>query len=123
MGAGSCVANTTGVWGSGNGFTNAWAARFDGRVGVEGDLCLNGSCRNVHNLGDAGSAEGFVRVQQTSSPVFQTGIVQVDGSYRGGDVVLGTPTNSTSILVTCGDGMCNHGENGETIVSCPADCS
>jgi hypothetical protein len=120
-GAGSCVANTTGVLGAGGG--NAWAGRFDGRVGIEGDLCLNGVCRNVHTIGGPGTADGFVRVQQTASPEPQTGIVKVDGSFRSGDIVLGIPADHTSVLVTCGDGMCNYGNNGENNASCPADCS
>lgn len=112
-----------GVWGSNGGNTNAWAGQFNGRVGVEGDFCINGDCRNVHNWGPPGGFNDYVRVQETGDPVFQSGLVKLEGTVKSGQFVLGEPLASTSILLTCGDNLCNYGENGENPVNCPADCS
>lgn len=122
-GSGSCeaVSSSAGVYGSSVDKPNAWAGRFEGRVGIEGELCLNGDC--ISSWDTPGDAGNVVRVQKTSQPIVQTGLVNVEGSYQGGDLVLGTPDLSTSATFSCGDGICNYGNNGEDLVSCPADCS
>ncbi|USN53704.1 MAG: hypothetical protein H6760_00855 [Candidatus Nomurabacteria bacterium] len=114
---------STGVWGSNGGNANAWAGRFDGRVGVEGELCINGDCRDVSNWGPPGGYNDYVRVQDSGDPIFQSGLVKIQGTVKSGQFVLGAPTASTSILLTCGDNLCNYGENGENIVNCAEDCS
>ncbi|MFH0853752.1 MAG: hypothetical protein V1853_05095 [bacterium] len=123
---GVCTPNniTRGVWGSDGGFNEdpvSWAGRFDGRVGVEGDLCLNGDCRNASNWGPIAD-DSLVKVQDSPTPVFQTGEVKVEGSAKTGQFVLGEPLPSTPVSITCGDGLCNYGGNGESHSTCPVDC-
>jgi len=120
----NCAPNnlTRGVWGSDGGFANAWAGRYEGRVGVEGDLCINDDCRNSSNWGPI-EDESLVKVQNSNSPTFQIGEVRVEGSAKTGQFVVGEPLPTTPVFITCGDNLCNYGNNGESPVTCPADCS
>jgi len=124
-GGGICqgVVNSAGVLGSNGGFSNAWAGKFDARIGIEGELCINESCRTKANIIETSPYDEYVRVQQDSEPISQIGIVQVEGGYQGGILVLGEPTTVTSVLITCGDGVCDYGANGENLLTCSADCT
>ena len=122
-GEGVCVNNSQsyGVWGSSGGLADAWAGRFDGRVGVDGELCINDDCRSSW---DAPSLSGFVRVQSSRGPTLETqpGNVQVLGTLKSGHIVLGQPPPGLSLLLSCGDGFCTN-NNGEWSGNCPVDCS
>ncbi len=113
-GGGVCLwdGNTFGLWVEADGSGQSWAGRFAGRVGIEGELCLDygSDCRSSW---DDPVNLNYVRVQASRQPSFQEGNIQVIGSLQSGQTVLGQPLASTSVLFTRGDGLCDYGGNGE----------
>lgn len=117
------------------------AGYFIGTFGVEptvngalGRLCLNGTAAT-------GSVDGYYCISQWSevaitvsnkltlqsfsgTPTNEQGNVGLGQAFNSASVILGDP-NGLGFTFTCGDGMCNAGENS-TVGSaqyCPIDCS
>lgn len=125
---GDCVSTSQsyGVWGSDGGLTNpipfvdSWAGRFDGRVGIDGELCLNDDCRSSW---PPATLTDYVRVQSSQVATLETqpGNIQILGTLKSGHIVLGQPPAGLSPALSCGDGFCTSA-NGEYSGTCAVDC-
>ncbi|MFH1171003.1 MAG: fibronectin type III domain-containing protein, partial [bacterium] len=138
--AGNNAGNSIGVFGSANGYTNAYAGYFEGRVGVSGELCLNGDCQASWPSGGTGSSlftesppnstyltnEGSnlaIGGKDASDAKFFFNITgQTPGVFYAADsIIVGTPIGGGSV----GDGICSAGEQCSSSPDCkgqPDDC-
>jgi len=124
-----------GIVGNGKSDTR-YAGRFDGTIVVtgpgtyQGSICLNdvggsgGSCIKTWADITNGTTAALVRLQTMNvyghhAP--DQGNVGANGPVQAGSLVVGTPTFTTSVTNSCGDGICEAAN--ESISTCSLDCS
>lgn len=138
-GGGGCAGTYTALYANGLTLDNN-AGYFAGSLGIgptvngsDGRLCLNGTADSaadghycIYHWSDITTTVTNKLTLQplTATATAETGHVALGQAFNSASVVIGDPTG-LGLAYTCGDGMCNAGENSTSgdPKYCPIDCA